>query len=225
MLCVLQLSLLSMPAHSQEQDSSALDNHKVSYGLQLGYTINTVDLYSTHNGTAQALTEGNHTICAPGFRIATIGEFQLGRHFSLRVMPGVSLFSTNWEPTGVMLPASLQSYNYRIESVCGELPVDVKFRAKRLGKVEPYLTAGLSHRFDFATLRKDSDAGDIQSLNAHDLLFSFGYGLDWYTRYLKVGFEFKASYGLLPTRTGGDLANPIYFHNGNGISLGLNFEA
>lgn len=226
MLCVFQLSFFSLSAHSQERDSSALGNHKIFYGINVGFTVNTVELYSTLGGTAHALEEGNHTIYAPGFRMATIGEVRLGHGFSLRAMPGVTLFSSKWEPTGMMLPASLQSNSYKMESVCGELPVDVKFIAMRLGKLEPYLTAGFSYKFDFASLRSDSDNSMIQPLNSHDLNVSFGYGLDWYTRYLKVGFEFKASYGLLPPRTGGsDLTDPFYFHNGHTISIGLNFEA
>ena len=222
LLLVFPLSFLSGIAHAQVQDISAWDSHKFHYGVQLGFTLNTVDLYSTFSGTAHALEEGNHTIVTPGFRIATIGEVQLGRDLSLRVMPGVTFFSSRWEPTGMMLPASLVSNNYKIESVCGELPVDLMAVA-RLGKLEPFLMAGLSYRFDFASMRRNSDNGTIQPLNAHDLSVTFGSGLGWYTRYLKVVFEFKARYGLLSPGNGG--SDPFYFHNSNSISLGLSFEA
>ena len=50
--------------------------------------------------------------------------------------------------------------------------------------------------------------------------------MDWYTRYLKIGFEFKAGYGLLPPHTsGGDHTNPFYFHDSKGFYIGLNIEA
>lgn len=55
-------------------------------------------------------------------------------------------FSSNWQPTGIMLLASLQSNNYKMESVCVELPVDVKFIAICWGYFEPYLTAGVSYK-------------------------------------------------------------------------------
>ena len=224
MLCVLQWVFLSTPATAQERDSAKVGNHKVLYGLQVGFTLNTVDLYGATGGVARALKEGNHTIYAPGYHIATIGEVKLGRHFSLRAMPGVSLFKRDWEPTGMMLPAYLQADKYKMESVCGELPVDVK-AAARLGNWEPYLTAGLSYRFDFASRRGDSDKDVIQPLNAHDLRFSFGFGVDWYTRYLKMGFEFKAGYGILPPHTEvGNHADPFFFHNGRSISIGVNIE-
>ena len=140
-------------------------------------------------------------------------------------MPGVSLFKSNWEPGNVSVPTS-PSTDYKVESVCGELPVDVKFIAIRWGNLEPYLVSGLSYSFDFASLRNDSDDGSIQSLNAHGLRFSFGWGVDWYTRYLKIGFEFKAGYELLPPHTsGGDHTNPFYFHDSKGFYIGLNIEA
>ena len=217
MLCVFQLSFLSMPAHSQERDSSALGNHKILYGFNVGFTENHVDLYYTQGGSAHALEDGNHSLYAPGFRMAVIGEAPLGRYFSLRATPGVSLFSKD---------ISVASDSYKVESVCGEVPVDVKFHSFRIGKVEPYVAVGLNYSFDFSSQHKDSDAGDIQPLNAHDLRYTCGLGLDWYTRYLKVGFEFKATHGLFSPGTGGsDLANPFYFHNGSTLSLGLNIEA
>lgn len=218
------LSLLAGAAHAQNQDSATVGNHKILYGLHAGFTLNTVDLYNTQGGVAQALEDGNHTIYAPGFRFAVIGEIPLNRHFSLRAMPGVSLFSSRWEPGNVSVPTS-PSTDYKVESVCGELPVDVKFIAIRWGNLEPYLISGLSYSFDFASLRNDSDAGSVQPLNAHDLRFSFGWGVDWYTRYLKIGFEFKAGCGLLPPHTGGDHTNPFYFHDSKGFCIGLNFEA
>jgi hypothetical protein len=225
MLCVLQLLFFTGTAHSQERDSATVGNHKILYGLHAGFTLNTVDLYSTQGGVAQALEEGNRTIYAPGFRFAVIGEIPLNRNISLRAMPGVSLFKSNWEPGNVSVPTS-PSTDYKVESVCGELPVDVKFIAIRWGNLEPYLVSGLSYSFDFASLRNDSDAGSVQPLNAHDLRFSFGWGVDWYTRYLKIGFEFKAGYGLLPPHTsGGDHTNPFYFHNSNSFYIGLNIEA
>ncbi|MBP5528097.1 MAG: hypothetical protein J6X79_06585 [Bacteroidales bacterium] len=210
MLCVLQLSFLVGPAHSQERDNGAFDNHKFLYGIHLGYTENKVDIYST-NGGLIASRDGtlsasdNHSFYTGGFRIAVIGEAQLGRCFSLRVMPGVSLFSS-----------------YKLESVRGEVPVDVKFYPVRMGKLRPYLTSGLGYGYDFASRREDSH-NYIKPLNAHNLSYTCGLGVDWYTRLVRVGLELKAGIGLLPLGTGG--GNFSYFHNGHTFCLGLNIEA
>ena len=167
LLCI----VLSAPAYSQSQEQGGPDNHKFLYGIHLGFTSNGFDLYSTNGGLIASQdgtlhTDGSH-YHARGFRLAVIGEARLGRCFSLRVMPGVSLFrALKWE------------------SVRGELPVDVKFHPYRWGKVEPYLTSGLGYGYDFASSREDSH-NYIKPLNAHDLRYTCGLGVDWYTRYVK----------------------------------------
>ena len=203
MLCILQLSLLALPAYSQEQPQGASDSHRLRYGLHLGFTENNVDIYSTQGGTVAS--DVDHTFYAPGFRMAVIGELPLGRCFSLRAMPGVALFSS-----------------YKLESVRGELPVDVKFHPYRWGRVEPYLTSGLGYGFDFASQREDGHTY-IKPLNAHDLRYNCALGVDWQTPYVRVGLELKAGFNLLSPGTGGN--NFSYFYSGPTFGLGLNFEA
>lgn len=214
MLCVLQLSLFAGTAHSQERDSGAYENHKFLYGIHMGFTSNEFDLYSTNGGLIASQdgtlhTDGSHHYYAYGFRLAVIGEAQLGRCFSLRVMPGVSQFS-----------ACLS----RLKSTRGELPVDVKFHPVRMKKLRPYLTSGIGYGYDFASLR-DGGSFDIKALNAHDLRYTCGLGVDWYTRLVRVGIELKAGFGLLSPNTSGINSNSLsYFHNGTTFCLGINIE-
>lgn len=220
MLCIFQLSFLFAPAHSQEQNHGNMGNRKILYGLHLGFTENRVDLYHTQGGEAHALEQGNHSFYVPGFRIAVLTDMRLGRCFSLRIMPGIATFSRNWDPEGVMLP----SVDYKVESILGELPIDVKFHPFRKGNWQPYLCAGLHYGIDFVPLRKDVADGNIQRLNAHDLRYTCGLGLDCDTPYLRIGMEMKASIGLLSPSTSG-YSNPVYFHSGPTFMLGFNIEA
>ena len=214
-LYILQSSLFVAPVHSQEHAGG----RTMRYGLHLGFSENMVNLYGgTQGGEVQALD--NQSFYVPGFRIAVTGDLQMGRYFSLRVMPGVMLFGRSWEPEDVVLPA----IDYKVESVLGELPIDVKFHPFRKGSWQPYFCIGLSYGFDFASLRKDVADGSIQRLNAHDLRYTCGLGLDCDTRYLRVGVDLKASFGLIPP-SGSGHTNPVYFHGGPTFSLGFNIEA
>lgn len=210
LLCI----VLSAPAYSQSQEQGGPDNHKFLYGIHLGYTENMFDFYSTNGGLIASQggtlhTDGSHSHAA-GFRLAVIGEARLGRCFSLRVMPGISYFSACMS---------------RLESVRAELPLDVKFHPVRMGKLEPYLASGLSYGYDFATLRDDATT-IINPLNAHDLRYTCGLGVDWYTRLVRVGVELKAGFDLLPPNTdGSDLSRHAYFHAGPTFSIGINIEA
>ena len=172
MLCVFQLSFFFVPVYAQNQNRGDSDNHKVFYGIHLGFTENKVDLYYTQGGEAQALEQGDHSFYAPGFRIAVIGGVRLGKYFSLRAMPGVSIFGKSWKPSS-NAEISTPSINYKVESVLGELPIDVKFHPFRIVNLKPqlvpsylvpYLTSGLSYqgkRIKFPIRRIDNRCSSL----------------------------------------------------------------
>lgn len=222
MLCIMSLIPFSLSAQTQNLDSETQGGHRLFYGVHLDLTGNKVDLYRTLNGEVCVLDQDSGSFYAPGFRIATTFGIHLGDHFSLRVMPGVSMFSSNWRPNNFN-STTLSSAGYKVESVLSELPVDVKFRSFRIGKAEPYVAFGLKYRFDFASLRNDGDNGYIQPLNAHDLHYTVAWGVDWYTRWVKIGVEIKLTNEIFAPDNGGNA--PFYFHNSSAFSLGISLEA
>lgn len=226
MLCILQLVLLiNLPVHAQEQEHRGFNNRKVLYGLHEGFTLNWVDLYySDVEGYSHPLDQGNHSFFAPGTRINVMYDMRLGRFFSLRVMPGVSLIGRAWEPGDISIPTS-PSVEYKVKSVCGELPVDVKFHPFRWGDRQLYLTSGLNYSFDFTSLNKDLDEGTIQRLNAHDLRYICGVGYEFDTRYVRLGIEMKATFGLPSSDIIiGTRPETFYYHSGPTFSFGFNIE-
>ena len=220
LLCISLLSLHFVPAHAQE----GFSNKKVLYGLHWGFTENWVDLYySDIEGFAHPLDQGNHSFFAPGTRLNVMYDVRLGNYFRLRVMPGVSLTGRNWEPSGLSIPTS-STTDYKVISVCGELPVDVKFYPFRWDQL--YLTSGLSYSFDFTSLNKDLDEGTIQRLNAHDLRYICGVGYEFDTRYVRLGIELKATFGLPSSDIIiGTRPETFYYHSGPSFSFGFNIEA
>ena len=225
MLFVLPLSAFAVPANAQNSKGRDWDNSKLLYGVHASFIANDVDIYYT---TSTSLND--NSFYAPGFRIAVIGEYQLSNCFSLRTMPGVSIFNIRWEPDNDA--ASIATSNsYKVESVLAEVPVDIKIHPFRISKLEPfrtsnwqpYIAAGLAYYFDFASLRKDRGDDNIRQLNTHDLRYIGSMGVDWYTPYCKIGFEIKTSYGLI-LHSISDYNSP-FFHSATVFSLGINIEA
>ena len=220
LLCISLLSLHFVPAHAQE----GFNNKKVLYGLHWGFTDNRVDLYySDVEGIAHPLDQGNHSFFAPGTRLNVMCDVRLGNYFRLRVMPGVLLTGRNWEPTGLSIPTS-STTDYKVISVCGELPVDIKFYLFRWEQL--YLTSGLSYSFDFTSLNKDINEGTIQRLNAHDFRYICGLGYEFDTRYVRLGIELKATFGLPSSDIIiGTRPETFYYHSGPTVGFGFIIEA
>ena len=89
-----------------------------------------------------------------------------------------------------------------VESVYGELPFELKYKAKRYTNFRPYLIAGGSIGRDIASLFKNKNNSDesIIRLNPIDLRYTGGVGFDFFLPYVKFAIELKMSFGLLDLR-------------------------
>ena len=224
LLCISILSIHFLQA--QEQERGGFDNRKVLYGIHWGFTENIADIYySDIEGFAHPLDQGNHSIFVPGTRINVMYDVRLGNYFRLRVMPGVSVFGRTWNPGNISIPIS-PSVEYKVKRVCGELPVDVKFQAFNWDNQRLYFTSGISYNMDFNSFEKETDDGTIQRLNGHDLRYTCGVGLDFDTRFFRLGVELKATFGLpSPGIISNTRPDSFYYHSGPTLGFGFIIEA
>lgn len=180
----------------------SFDNRKLHYGIQVGYTQSKFDLNFSENDTLRQTIMGVTSYYSPGFHINVIGDLRLSDNLNLRLLPGITLISRDMAFSWSEAYTSTHwKYDTRrtVESVYGEIPLELKFRAKRNTDFRPYLTAGASWGFDFASLRKNKNNNDesIIRLNAIDLRYTAGVGFDFFLRYVKFAIEFKMAFGLL----------------------------
>ena len=198
--CTYALSAQNRPAHL-----GRFDERKVHFGIQVGYTLSKFDLHYTDDGTVRENILGTTSYYSPGFHINEINDFRLGDHLNLRLMPGITLISRDmafsWSDD---YTSTHWKYDTRrtVESVYGELPVEFKFRAMRYADFRPYLIAGGSWGFDFASLRKNQNNNDesIIRLNPIDLRYTMGVGFDFFLHYVKFAIELKMAFGVLDLR-------------------------
>lgn len=198
--------MLCLPCTMQGQTRAAFlgsfDNRLLHWGIQVGYTQSKFDLRFSENDTLRQTIQGVTSYYSPGFHINVIGDLRLNDNLNLRLLPGITLISRDmaysWSET---YTSTHWKYDLRrtVESVYGEIPIELKFRAKRYTNFRPYLTAGASWGFDFASLRKNKNNNDesIIRLNAIDLRYTAGVGFDFFLRYVKFAIEFKMAFGLI----------------------------
>ena len=196
------ISPICVSAQGQIGNLGGFDRRLLHYGIQVGYTQSKFDLQFSEDASLRETLQGTTSYYAPGFHIAIIGDMRLGRWLNLRMLPGVTLvtreLSFAWKPT-YLAEHRIAERSRNVESVYGDIPIELKLRSVRYGNFRPYLTAGASYGFDFASLRKNRNQTNqsIVRLQASDLRYTMGVGFDVFLRYVKFAIEMKMSFGLL----------------------------
>lgn len=204
-LCV-NLFIFQFPffnsTHAQVGNLGQFDSRTLHYGIQIGMTQSKFDLALNYDAGLRDTMQGVTSYYTPGFHIAIIGDLRLNDYFNLRLLPGVTIVSRDlsysWEQ-GYLNTHRLAEEQRLVESVYGDLPLELKFRAMRYGNFRPYITGGISYGFDFASLRRNRNRNNesIVRLQASDLRYTMGIGFDVFLRYVKFAIEFKMNFGVL----------------------------
>lgn len=198
----LLLATFTSNTKAQIGNLGQFDSRLLHYGIQVGYTQSKFDLGFIEDERLRETLQGVTSYYAPGFHIAVIGDLRMGKWFNLRLLPGVTLVtrevSYSWEE-GYLGTHRLAERSRNVESVYGDLPLEVKFRSMRYTNFRPYLTAGVSYGFDFASLRENKNRTNesIIRLQPHDVRYSLGMGFDVFLRYVKFAIELKMNFGLV----------------------------
>lgn len=198
------LCFLSLTTQAQQQigNLGKFDSRLLHYGIQVGLTMSKFDLEYTSDEALRKDLQGTTSYYSPGFHIAVIGDLRLGKWFNLRILPGVTLITRDvtysWERS-YLETHRLAELSRNVESVYGDFPIELKFRAIRYNNFRPYITAGVSYGFDFASLRENRNRTDesIIRLDANDIRYSMGLGFDVFLRYVKFAIDLKVTFGLL----------------------------
>ena len=200
MLCILPL-VAGGVVRSQVVNLSNFDRNLLHYGIQIGYSQSKFTIDYTEDADVREVMQGVTSYYNPGFHLAVIGDLKVTPYVNLRMAPGLTLINRSinyyWERGYSNAHKNLDMWR-SVESVYGEIPVDLKFRSMRWHNYRPYLTTGISYGFDFASLRnnKNNDDQSIVRLNTSDFRYTAGVGFDFYLRYVKFAIEIKMSFGL-----------------------------
>ena len=213
---ILVISPMVLRAQSATGNLGQFDRRLIHFGIQVGYTMSKFDLHYSEDEELRQTLQGVTSYYAPGFHIAAVvPDLRLGNWFNLRLLPGITLvtrtISYSWE-NGYLETHRLAERSRNVESVYGDIPIELKFRAVRWYNFRPYLTAGASYGFDFASLRKNRNQTNqsIVRLQPHDFRYTMGVGFDVFLRYVKFAIEFKMAFGLADLK----VQDPdIYIHS------------
>ena len=136
----------------------------------------------------------DETMVEPGFQVSIVSDLRLGENLNLRFLPGISFGQRrlSFYKNDTILDTEM-----KIESSYLDFPLLLKYRAKRLNNIRPYLVGGLNYRYDMAAKKGFDEATNVYvRLKPSDLYFEFGFGFDYYLTYFKFSTELKAGIGM-----------------------------
>ncbi|MDR1681417.1 MAG: PorT family protein [Prevotellaceae bacterium] len=204
LLLLLFAGVPALPTLAQIQHSTPLYLLHYDYvrqwrfGFSMG--LNVFD-YTTINsnlpvqipGEASGALRADITDVVPGFTINGIVNYRLSYYLSLRAMPGICFGVRNlnfYRPDGSVL------HSMNIESNYAEVPILLKYSAKRVNNYRPYMIAGANARFNMNWKTREQKETYISSA-IFEPFYEAGFGLDIYFYYFKLSLEFKYSGGFL----------------------------
>ena len=192
-----------MKSIAQVGNLGQFDRRLIHFGIQVGLVESKFDLAFSEDDELRQTLQGVTSYYAPGFHIAAIvPDLRLNDYLNLRLIPGVTIvtrdLSYSWE-AAYLASHRLAEQQRAAESVYGDIPLELKFRAQRWTDFRPYITGGISYGFDFASLRRNRNRNNesIVRLQPSDLRYTMGLGFDFFLRYVKFAIELKMNFGLL----------------------------
>ncbi len=212
--CLPLLVVIASCGTAVAQSSSNLayfDRDVMHYGIQVGYSQSKFDIDFTKDPDLRQQALDVRSYYTAGFHISIIADLRLGEFFNLRTLPGILLLTRdlNYSWTEDFAKSNPLIENKRsVESVYGEIPLELKFRAHRYQNFRPYVTAGGGYSFDFSSLRKNKNNNNesIIRLGANNICYSLGVGCDFFLHYVKFAIDLKFSFGTVDLKVPDDEA-------------------
>lgn len=193
----------------------AYDENPYHFGFILGinhmlFTVKTVDDVSDIKWNADQSPDlfgdslyvyGVTSTPTPGFSVGILANLRLAKYVDMRLIPTLSfgerhlnyniLRYRNGEPLFVEIQKS-------ITSTIIEIPLEFRYKSKRLNNFRAYVLGGAKYSLDLASQKKGKNNGTTSNVKLHrnDFSLEVGAGTEFYTTYFKFGIEAKMGYGF-----------------------------
>lgn len=229
------LLLLCLAGASQAQaqkikgeNKPGYDEKRIHYGFYLGLPISKYNIQ--HSQAYVDQIDGGITANAmarPGFYPGLVLNVRLFEYLDARFLPGVGFYGRTIDfEDGTQAEGETEAFgDATISSTVIELPLLLKYRAKRRGNFRMYMVGGVKGSRDLGN-RKDTQFGDRLHTEKLDLSIEYGVGLDIFYPYFKFAPEVRFSHGLINQKAPyssqySDLIERLTTHN---VSFVLYFE-
>ncbi|GAB3535234.1 porin family protein [Pontibacter brevis] len=204
---ILALLLLSGGAVQAQKirdiNKPGYDERPVHYGFYLAMPLTTYNLQHSQLYADELAKGADIAVNAKpglGFYTGLVLNVRVADYLDARFVPGVGFYGrtlafSNVETTTVETQPLM---NETVSNTMIELPVLLKYKAKRRSNFRPYIVAGVKTSYDLGKGNNGATRGEINlEVENFDIALEYGVGLDIFYPYFKFAPELRFSHGLL----------------------------
>lgn len=199
--CFLSYSGIAQPQRTELNLLHYDEIKRIRFGFTLGAnaldfsTVSTPKPIKLPNQTDPVVVRADVVSLHPGFNINAIMDYRIFKVLNARILPGISFGSRDLVFYDENAPGSDALYTMPIQSNYIEVPIHLKYSAKRYSNFRPYIVGGLNMRSNL-TYGTDENNGNYFEFQRFEPFYEFGIGLDTYFYYFKLSVELKVSMGF-----------------------------
>ena len=191
-LLFLSLFFLSINSSAQRNNSKIknlqnFDQKKIHFGYYIGLNNYNYKLDYLNNPSFEGIINIENSF---GLNVGLIGDLKLRKNLNLRFEPGLKTNKLN-----VLYP---NNDTREIKSTYIQLPLLLKYGAKRYNNIKPYVLGGLSTSFNLSGNQnspEDNNNG-VFRLKTNTFYYELGFGIDFYLQYFKFSPSIRGVFSL-----------------------------
>jgi len=191
-LLFLSLFFLSINSSAQRNNSKIknlqnFDQKKIHLGYYIGLNNYNYKLDYLNNPSSEGIINIENSF---GLNVGLIGDLKLRKNLNLRFEPGLKTNKLN-----VLYP---NNDTREIKSTYIQLPLLLKYGAKRYNNIKPYVLGGLSTSFNLSGNQnspEDNNNG-VFRLKTNTFYYELGFGIDFYLQYFKFSPSIRGVFSL-----------------------------
>ena len=190
----LSIFFLSTCIYSQRNNTKIsnlqnFDQKKIHFGYYIGLNNYNYKLDYLNNPNSDERINIENSF---GFSVGLIGDLKLRKNLNLRFEPGLKTNKLN-----VLYPND-EEREREIKSTYIQLPLLLKYSAKRYNNIRPYVLGGLSTSFNLSSNQDNpqDNSSNVFRVKTNTFYYELGFGIDFYLQYFKFSPSIRGVFSL-----------------------------
>lgn len=204
-----------------------IDNKRWSWGYYLGFNTYDFDFDLKKFEPQKPFQDKGYNVEQTiGFNVGLVGSLKLNHNFDLRLEPGVSFNTRNFQ----LLKADQNTFR-EINATYVHIPLLIKFSADRLNNFRPFVLAGASTSINLSSNENNPDDNSVGQfrMKTNTFYYEVGVGLDLYLPYFKFSPSLRGIFAINDELVRDEDPNSIFTGNveqmrTRGVFLNFTFQ-